>query len=1688
MGFLGDLGNQISSQFSLGENTNHTLDNVDLVTGKTVKYGALGDFAKHFDQSSERRYVEEGYLRKDPYNTDSKQFEVLLQEPNATVLLKKKMFSSVGDNFRPDFMDADEKLYYKAMRILFQNKCAQIAALEKLSKIQKITSAMGSVSDQLVPIIISLTDAFNNGLDQGSDLFGALGSSSSAFSGGDPSNFTQVVDRLRRVYAFNTTNYTTSWITDSTNLFESQFGQGTGTIELTNFTNISTNCSTDINSPGNFSMTIADPYETMVITDYDIEKAISDATNMFYNNKTFQFAQESSAQLINDLTIRLNKIRAARAASPISFNIDPDTLLSKRVTAIIDRIGIELPFDYDSSSAASIFSGGAFGQGVTIAPEYLKGGAIAGNDGLDPVNQAFGSILSSAAHTGPDSEVSIFNRLVSTIFSKLSADANSQNAFQLQNKNTNYTRRKLRFNFSGQLIVQAMDTVHIYMNSKSRFDTKLLSGLQNMFSGLGMLQNLNNTLTDFTNATTALFNPSDNVPLQVEKSAYVGPEFPNYLWSLIRNQFVSENEGTHVFAGVVESASDNWSDGKFMIDVRGNDNSTYFDQGKVNFKPGVDVFNGSIFDPLTPFKSDFDSINSSSDSSLPELLDENKCLLSSGSDRSALVKHKLGRYAGQLVSGDNIIQDRSLDPVTGRITRVFYAPDGLAYKWKEGIGVFTQFGSNLSLNDPNRVGNPNISVEPFAGQDVMNVLSLLITGTPYNFATYYKATQNLNGFGTDPQSNQNAAHSFGLSLRNDLVRSNTLWGNFIPFKNMVVDEASYVKAIQKQSTVVQKNQILDGQIQKLKDLNQKAILYGAYNALSDTSKYGDGRFLDIKAEITTLSGQINDTIKQISSEDTSYLQQVGDDTSFDYTDFIDPSKVGKAVSDASLRRLLRRQINYLTRRMSYNVRGNEDKNLFIVDDFYDKDFDIMAYNQALTDGIKLYNNDFASVKDKIRMTANLLNLEVFADTQGHIRVRPPQYNRMPSSVFYKMMYLKQALNIQVFPQFLDDMFNSKLDTLRSRIEILEDQIRLDCAILQHNNDASAVTFILSNNVAQGSGASFAFISDQGTAPNYTDGGLITEIKDLMNAANPDQADNADEQALSVFDSIKGQATSTKDVFTNSQKYSAIVSSLQAQKLSDNGSPVVSTPLFLTNAYVDTLVTRIQTKSGQKIDKRDYLINSATQNHNIDLQLPDGFSIDVFKIIQELSDKIKERQKALKLFYNTIKNAQEFKSLDDADDSTGNQLITPGVYGNSNIPEVFEHMIEDETYDDYGPGSGARFVIKQSQIRSINISANPPPWSAIEVQGTLNTFAPQAVPEGLNSFPDGGNGLVTAFAIDYDMWRNYGFKQGSPINVPFLSDPVSQCGPYASMLLSRNRKNILRGTVTISGNEFMQPGEVVFVEHRGLLFYVASVRHNFNYGSNFTTTLDLTYGHTPGEYIPTVMDMIGKLIYNNKDIGDVVINRQDTSGNEISVGVVQKGVDQNSNDTNMVLNLNDDDSFTNSFSAFNSQVINNILFTVAYQINANNTAGNNVIANIELRTYYDDKNAVDPDIQKFAEGVRQILIGQNIQSPSNKGTTPTPLNPKNVKVVSSTTVNLDDTNDRRSPSQKALDAARNQINHHGTSGGGSVPTDNDSSSTQATESSDDDNKMKKDLRTALFKYIVDCWIKIEPVPPQTTNGS
>jgi hypothetical protein len=535
-------------------------------------------------------------------------------------------------------------------------------------------------------------------------------------------------------------------------------------------------------------------------------------------------------------------------------------------------------------------------------------------------------------------------------------------------------------------------------------------------------------------------------------------------------------------------------------------------------------------------------------------------------------------------------------------------------------------------------------------------------------------------------------------------------------------------------------------------------------------------------------------------------------------------------------------------------------------------------------------------------------------------------------------------------------------------------------------------------------------------------------------------------------------------FTDVQRYQAVVKAVAGNQLTQAGYGIQDIPQYAQNVRIDAVIKILQTDTGQQIPRDNFLLTTSLLDNGV--AAPLGQTIDIVKVTSDLSDKIKSRQQTLKSLNNAIINAQETTALNN--NSTTSGLISPGIYGNQQIPEMFEHMIEDETYDDYGPGSGTRYIIKRPQIKNVSLSENPPDYTYVEVKGVLNTFLPDSssLPQGLNSFIGGGNGLVTAAAIDYDMWRKFGFKQQNPVNVPFLNDPNSQCAPYAAMILSRARKNILRGSVTITGNEYMQPGEVIFLEDWQMLFYVTAVKHNFSYGAGYTTTLDLAYGHTPGEYIPTTLDVIGKLLYSNRDIVNLTVQRQSSSSNDSNIGVVVTAPSDPTGSS--ALSTGDPSQAISSYSAANSAVITNILYQAAYMINNNQIPGNNIQASVELRIYSDNANGVNANLQSFADSVQSAIIGQS-QGPtqsfnSTSGISTPPLTADDVSIV---VINLDDPTSFASPSQKALDMARNMITQN-------------SAAQISPDGTINPSTTQSFIRTNLFSYIVDCWIAFSPI--------
>ena len=1621
--FLYNLGQMIDTQVGASENSIRSLDKT-LPDGTTQKYGKLGDFSNKFDQSAIRQYTEEGFNRTNKNNVYAKNLEILNQEPDASVLIKKRAFSTLSENFRPDLMDADEKSFYKTSKVLFQNKCQQISNYEKLSKIEKISTGLGYIDDALFPIIVNVGET--------------LSSSDPNVNNGSLSKFRQALIKIKQSKIYSERKIHTNWVSDlSLSFVNSQFGQGTGVIELTSFTSFSTNIGMSLGT-GNCSLNISDPYQIMRINENDIEKAIADATNYLNNNSLFQIGIPSIESSINTNKILLNSLRSNRGSSPLNFIVQPDTILGKKIRVLISRTGTEII--YDESSFNSFNLSNSFGDFIDSSSKF--GSEVNGNEGLK------------------DNEIKIFGEIISSIYKMLNLINSANTNAKVNNQKTNYIRKKLMLHYCDKLLIQPMDTIHIYIGSKSKTDEKIIGGLKNTFTQQGFLNSMDSNISNLK----TLFNVNDFQTM--EKSIFVGSDFPSYLWPVFRNNFVNSKNGTHVFAGVVTSARSSFdsSSGRYAVSVSCSDNSYYFDNGVVNFKPSVDVFNGPLFDPLTPFDMKFDSITGVQKDSNLKLLQENETLLSGNPN---FIKYKAGRQKGATINKDNYENDRDRNPNL-EISKVYYDPDGFVYRWKEGIGTFVLFGDNYSDKSNNVITPLGLTNDPFAGQDIMNIISLLITGEPYNFASFYKGATEFDSFGKDPLTKEDSSVSFFKFLKDQLSKRNYLYGNFIPFKKLVMDEQSYTQILNNQLTYLTSNDQLTSLLQQRAELSDKILQIGGRSATTPTAQ---GAINDVAGKIANIDSQIEklqQSVISASKTNPNYITIAGNDISYNTDGLLNNQTLGSTLNDPSLRQEIRRKTNYLTQRLYWQVKGNEDRNLFIVDDIYDKDYDIQIIEKTFSSNQKTFDSDYSSVSDKIKQVSEKMQMEVFADSQGHIQARFPQYNRMPSSVFYKMLRLKQEKGIQIYPQFLEDLSVSQIDTLIKNIEVNEDFIRLNCAFLGTATDADCEQFI-KGNASLGGDATFKFLTNDDSKNGYSSI-LGTNISLIDIFADPNKQSDS---ILTKLSPIEDQ-NKPSNTFNVAQQANIALGALTVTKMAPTPS---STNTEYYSVYSDSTFLGYTTNSSAadrvlKIKQR--LLSKTGQSINTDNYDKTTISnMDIFKIIEEISQKIAERQKLIKAASGAIKNIKEAIGLDQNKDNVVNKLLYPNLFGTSGIPETLEHMIEDESYDDLGPGSGQRFIIKDSHIKNIEYREEAPKYTAISLTGSYgDLFVPQSsLPSDLNAF-QGGNALTSVMAVDYDLWRMYGVKMPVHIDAPFITNPETQGAPYAVALLNRQRADIIKADVTTIGNEYYQVGEVYFVESLNLLFYCENVSHSFSQGAGFSTTLRLTYGHHPGEYIPTSIDLIGKVFYKSKDTSNFINYRQDHLDNQHHLGIIVGDVSGSS-------------EFFYSDGPYadqNMRMLKNII-PAAASLMASNSGTLNL--KLEIRYYYNSKNAIftnPSDYTKYiAEKLKQLFIGTlSIPDFDSKGIT---LNEADINVLA---VDIAKSDEFRYASGKAYNEARNIASNHSTvnvtktvnipeaqSGIEDPFTTQDQVNKNAIDQVSSNNTL--DLDKIIYGYIVDCWV-------------
>lgn len=1565
----------------------------------------LGNFSSKINKSEERVYLQGGYSR----NLRPQAAEVLLQEPDVTIVVKKRQFSSLVENYQYDLLNTQEKIYLRAVKRLFYNKCRALAAYERLTKLDRIATQTGGMFNNFIfPAIFSSIEILNT-LSPGLIGGGTL----------------KDLDTLKKVKNFSDPSLYTTWLNASEIPYLADVGEGTGAFELTLASGISTTVSTEL-SRGNASLTFENPLELMVISQQDIEQAISDVVG-FTNNQFFTYTEGALVDTINTLKSQLYQIRLARGATQIIFDVNPNTLNYKKVRAFIDEER-EIIFSYDPGLLG-------FGSAAEI-----DSSAFEGKNGLQQ-----------------GKEDVIFKDIITNIYLLIDNQNTRRNEIRNFNSQNSEIRKRMRLEFEDRAIIQQQDTVHIFMGSKTNLDPKVAEGFNFSYAKDNIINNIDKgfsglmqSLRDFAYAFSG--EDSGGTFVEMERNAIAGPEFPLWLWLSMRNDFTRQAAGTHVFAGVVNSVSQNYSNGKYNVSVSCGDFSEYLQKSQINIKPSLDVVDASIYDPLTPFKTDYDPATGLL-SDMPELLDDNIALLETQS-----TKIKAGRNRGTTATIEKYkVRDSEIlteESPTAQLRNQFFDSDGFVYRWKQGIGTLVLSGS------PNSFGTGSLRKETssvitnnvFSGQDVMNTLSLLITGQPYNFSTFLKAASKSGFLETEKYLGFNSSDNFLKGLIKDLNKANAIWGNFVPFKKIALSNESYKKLLQGELDVTRANQELTDLIKKRAEKYDSisTVYKGASSFPFDfkngsnnspqvspdiLSAVGNQLSTSLSSQIADLNFQINQKIKEFSdsfSELKGNIKIFGDDISVDgaVEDF-------GASAEEQLRQQeeFRKKLFHLTQRRLWKVKANEDQNYFIVDDSYDKNYDIQAFEDSLGN-LDLFKSTYQSVSELVQNAATLLGLEIFADSQGHINARPPAYNRIPSSVFFKLLQEKDQKGIRLFPDYLESLFVNQIQGLTDKIEILEDQIRMRAYLLGASDDIEAAR-LLAGKPESSENGTFTFLTINGAFQGSE------SVQKLLQLNHPDSVESINRSALSELSSLVTKPSKTSINFDITQRIEKIDTLSKNSKISSTVSEI--SLRLKSKGFTDPIVNDLSNYSG-------------------------GISSQVkaVELLSQIATMVSERQSVIKLLSNAIKNLDEGTAINSDPDAAQFPLFSTfnKTLNNGKIPEILLHMIEDENVHDLGPNSGSRYIIRDVDLINFDITENPPPYTAVEVNGSIANNLVD-LPGGA-SVGSGGNLMSTAFAADYDMWRLYGFKRTQPVSAAYLSDPVAQCAPFAVFLLNQARKNVLNASVTVRGNEYIQAGEVYYLECRDLLLYAASVSHRFDYSGNFTTTITGTYVRKPGEFIPTMLDIIGKSLYVRKGQANLARNvRNNNPSTDVSIAALKFIPADPTGDDAASQESGPSTIFGSAFGEYNRKAIASILLA-STGILTPSKYGNKI--KIQIRCYYNTEigvSKVNSKLEKFANDVKKALSNPEKFFPGPDGMLEVPdkseptLNQEDVEVL---LVDLGNQvgEEVLSPSAKAWNISRTMV------------------STSEVEMLQLANSTYADkLKYNLFNHVIDVWASATP---------
>lgn len=1472
---------------------------------------AVGSFLEQVgSQNFRNAYVDDGSTPVPGYQTFNKTYanireplrrSQITQRPKTTVFIKKKQFDGLGNNYDTRFIDESERLYLRAVKALMQRKCDEIAFYESTINLESIYETAGFLT--IDEVFDTYFDNFINVLNLG---FGV-------------SNFVQ-----------------DSGIVDSA---------ANAVAALTDLPN-----NPDFNNTPGFDLAVeasskflADLYRLKKLNS---QSRASTTTRWVIDPDTADFAGlgPGNGTIELNLVTSVNtdcglKAGAGKAGLMIEdpYRIltitESDIELAVRST-IGQRDGLQGLFE----TSGSLQLQGAQQLDRELNDSRRSRGASEVNFQFDGSGQAIGQIAETGEqfNTATIGLISGVNRFTTPEFARTiqilaslnsyrALQDNSINIFQQTNADFAPLRQRMREDFLGEHIIQPMDQLVVFINSNT-IDVTPVTGTtpeSQVFSHIGRTQQ------DVDNSVSEEM-------LRQEHGA-ICPSLPFSLYVTLRNRTMFRDDGNCAFSGPVQNVSESYeaSTNHYSVNVSATDNTEYLKISRFNTNPALANTFGVVNDPLTPF-------NIAPDKATGLITQDNQISLTEQNRRRLpFLRLTEGPNVGARIRReDELYADTSRKAGEAAIRTIQHVP-GLVYKWKQGIITATvnfNGSPNLNGNGARQAGLPGdfgISAAkfPFANLDIANVVSILTTGQPYNYSSFLRSVSTTGSFSADASNNNRFFFNY---LFDFLERNARFYGNFIPAKDSIIDPNQIVALFEVQKSIT----ALNGQFASLQSQIAEVRTKMALVNSQRTDPALAGANADIQVAIGNLQSKADDLAARIetaqSSLPSSVQVAIEGNTAFLQMEQQDVASTNDAIA-------------YRLKRKPEDVRHNRDQNYLVISSKYDTDLNIQAFVfDQIRNEFNLFEAEYDNAYDIVARAVSPLGLEFFANTDGNLVLRPPQYNKIPLTLMGKLLAMNNGDGAGLLPSFLTDLFNSRKATMES--ELLRTELELFRNILLTGQERIASVSGTERTVVP-----FLKASEQNTLLFSLD---LARVLDEANAAIAGR--NA---------RVLGSTVPLQNVFGPRARLNLISRSQSATTPVGESTAIVEKLMMVLR----TIQTTFEGKLPDDADLRSQALSAlAAASEGQDA------SIKQDAIVQKISGLVSRRQLLIRGYTGILKQStsnaatNSFNSglagiLSAMSPTASNSLLAPA------LPPFLADLIENDVVNMDGRASGKRHIIRDDVILGANFSHNLPDFNQVKVTGQIDLVGNQG---GIGNIP-----ITTAVATDFDSWRKYGFRgRSQDIHRPDFKNAETQCAPYAIFKLIEQRKLLHSGTITVVGNEFYKPGDVVYVNYKSLLFYVEHVSHALDLNSgSYKTTLTLTYGRSLGEYIPTPLDVVGQGVLTQYNRVRNVQSRR--SSTPVTVNLVKLGTavcasygTLNGSGIVDLLSAGAAPSSDRAIAAFiedNYGAIQN----AALRAQAKLATGDASVGHVEIRAYYAD-GSTDAGVEKadaLGLAVRQVFM-------------------------------------------------------------------------------------------------------------------